>query len=50
MDEYDLLKDDLEALAELAVWPGKIDPASKIQSKVGQFYRVKSVVCRLKVL
>lgn len=32
MTEYDLLKDDAEAIGELAVWPGKIDPASKIPS------------------
>ncbi|CAI4231296.1 unnamed protein product [Auanema sp. JU1783] len=34
MTEYDLIKDDSEAIAELAVWPGRTDPAAKIQSKV----------------
>ncbi|KAF1750916.1 hypothetical protein GCK72_017467 [Caenorhabditis remanei] len=34
MTEYDLIKDDAEALTEIATWPGKIDPASKILSKV----------------
>ncbi|CAD6197941.1 unnamed protein product [Caenorhabditis auriculariae] len=34
MREYDLIRDDGEALGEIAVWPGKIDPASKILSKV----------------
>lgn len=34
MKEYDLIKDDTEALSELVVWPGKIDPGSKILSKV----------------
>ncbi|PIC28653.1 hypothetical protein B9Z55_020497 [Caenorhabditis nigoni] len=34
MTEYDLIKDDAEALTEIVTWPGKIDPASKILSKV----------------
>uniref|UniRef100_A0A8R1IY94 Uncharacterized protein n=1 Tax=Caenorhabditis japonica TaxID=281687 RepID=A0A8R1IY94_CAEJA len=34
MTEYDLIKDDAEALTEIVVWPGKIDPASKILTKV----------------
>uniref|UniRef100_A0A1I7U8H6 Replication factor C subunit 1 n=1 Tax=Caenorhabditis tropicalis TaxID=1561998 RepID=A0A1I7U8H6_9PELO len=34
MTEYDLIKDDSEALTEIVTWPGKIDPASKILSKV----------------
>ncbi|CAA99812.1 Replication factor C subunit 1 [Caenorhabditis elegans] len=34
MTEYDLIKDDTEALTEIVAWPGKIDPASKILSKV----------------
>ena len=32
--EYDLLKDDADAVAELAVWPGRADPAQKIAPKV----------------
>ncbi|CAB3396451.1 unnamed protein product [Caenorhabditis bovis] len=34
MKEYDLIKDDSEALTEIVVWPGKIDPASRILTKV----------------
>ncbi|CAI5451141.1 unnamed protein product [Caenorhabditis angaria] len=34
MIEYDLIRDDSEALSEIVVWPGKIDPASKILTKV----------------
>ncbi|CAL2045961.1 unnamed protein product [Caenorhabditis brenneri] len=34
MTEYDLIRDDAEALTEIVTWPGKIDPASKILSKV----------------
>ncbi|VDM65024.1 unnamed protein product [Strongylus vulgaris] len=34
MNDYDLMREDSEAVAELAVWPGKIDPASKILPKV----------------
>lgn len=33
MNEYDLIRDDAEAIAELAVWPGRKDPAAVIQSK-----------------
>lgn len=40
MTEYDLLRDDAEALGELAVWPGDIDPASKIQSKARAHFKV----------
>ncbi|VDP13903.1 unnamed protein product [Heligmosomoides polygyrus] len=34
MNDYDLVREDSEAVSELAVWPGKIDPASKILPKV----------------
>ncbi|PIO76104.1 replication factor RFC1 domain protein [Teladorsagia circumcincta] len=34
MNDYDLIREDAEAVSELAVWPGKIDPASKILPKV----------------
>ncbi|CAJ0590128.1 unnamed protein product [Cylicocyclus nassatus] len=34
MNDYDLMREDSEAVGELAVWPGKIDPASKILPKV----------------
>ncbi|KHJ98576.1 replication factor RFC1 domain protein [Oesophagostomum dentatum] len=34
MNDYDLMREDSEAVSELAVWPGKIDPASKILPKV----------------
>ncbi|VDL79456.1 unnamed protein product [Nippostrongylus brasiliensis] len=34
MNDYDLIREDTEAVSELAVWPGKIDPASKILPKV----------------
>uniref|UniRef100_F1KTG2 Activator 1 large subunit n=1 Tax=Ascaris suum TaxID=6253 RepID=F1KTG2_ASCSU len=33
-NQYDLVRDDAEAIAELAVWPGMKDPGSKIQPKV----------------
>ncbi|EYB95118.1 hypothetical protein Y032_0163g3461 [Ancylostoma ceylanicum] len=34
MTDYDLVREDSEAVSELAVWPGKVDPASKILPKV----------------
>ncbi|ETN80215.1 hypothetical protein NECAME_09310 [Necator americanus] len=34
MNDYDLIREDSEAVSELAVWPGKVDPASKILPKV----------------
>ncbi|VDK58908.1 unnamed protein product [Anisakis simplex] len=33
-EEYDFTREDSEAIAELAVWPGMKDPGAKIQSKV----------------
>lgn len=34
MNHYHLVKDDLEALNELSLWPGHKDPMSNIPSKV----------------
>lgn len=35
--DYDLIRDDYDALAELAVWPGHKDPAAVIQAKVRDY-------------
>ncbi|KJH53463.1 replication factor RFC1 domain protein [Dictyocaulus viviparus] len=34
MNDYCLVREDNEAISELAVWPGKVDPSSKILPKV----------------
>ncbi|KAJ1360411.1 hypothetical protein KIN20_019372 [Parelaphostrongylus tenuis] len=34
MNDYYLVREDSEAISELAVWPGKVDPSSKILPKV----------------
>uniref|UniRef100_A0A158PA02 AAA domain-containing protein n=1 Tax=Angiostrongylus cantonensis TaxID=6313 RepID=A0A158PA02_ANGCA len=34
MNDYYLVREDSEAVSELAVWPGKVDPSSKVLPKV----------------
>lgn len=35
MTSYDLLREDLDALLEVAQWPGVKDPMINVESKVG---------------
>ena len=34
LDEYDLLKDDMDSILELNTWPGRPDPMGAVPSKV----------------
>ena len=34
LDDYDLLKDDMDAILELNSWPGRHDPMAAVASKV----------------
>ena len=37
LSEYDLMKDDMDAILELNAWPGKGDPMAGVASKVSTF-------------
>ena len=34
LNEYDLMKDDMDSILELNTWPGKPDPMAAVASKV----------------
>ena len=34
MDDYDLVRDDVDSIIEVTQWPNKPDPMSKVETKV----------------
>ncbi len=34
MDDYDIIKDDVDNMMEISMWGGQPDPYSKLESKV----------------
>lgn len=42
--EYNLMRDDIESIAELSIWPGMKDPGAAIPVKVLIFHRKFSSV------
>lgn len=45
LQNYDLVKEDLESLLELSQWPDKKDPMSLIESKVSINYNNTYAIC-----
>lgn len=44
LDDYQLIKEDVDSIMEISVWGGQPDPYSKLDSKVSRRKRLKGTV------
>lgn len=44
LDDYQLIKEDVDSIMEISVWGNQPDPYSKLDSKVSRFYNVLFVM------
>ena len=44
LNNYQLLKDDIDSIVELSLWPNQKDPMSLVESKVTLVYYLEIIV------